>query len=56
MKTYSLRINLTFKQDSDLQAERIAEFLLKEMPRIEGVSIKETSLFNSTDKKQLTTK
>lgn len=56
MKNYSLRINLVFQESSDINAARLAEFLLKEMPRAEGVSIKDTSLFNASDKKQLVTK
>ncbi len=56
MKNYSLRINLQFSASSDVNAERLVEILLKEMPRMDGVSIKETSLYNSTDRKQLVTK
>ncbi len=51
MKKYSIRIELELETMSNDTAERISEIYLRELPRMENVSIKKCSLYNYNDKK-----
>ena len=53
MKKYTLRINLELLSNSDNDVKRQIANYIKELPRMEGVSYSNASLYNTTDKRMV---
>lgn len=51
MKKYSLRIEVNFSAGNNDDAKRLAGIFLKELPHMEGLSVKNVSVYNCNDKR-----
>lgn len=51
MKTYSLRLTVKITANSDIDAERVAKYYLKELPKMNESTVSNVSLYDLTDKK-----
>lgn len=51
MKTYTLKIMLRVKANSDLEVKRECQNFIKELPRMDGLTIEQASLYSIEQKK-----
>lgn len=50
-KEYSLRLSVKIEAASELDAERIASFFIKELPRMDNAIVTDYSLYNKSVKR-----
>ncbi|MEK6878820.1 MAG: hypothetical protein AABY22_04395 [Nanoarchaeota archaeon] len=54
-KKYSLRVNFIVEADSDDDMIRKTKIIINELPRMDGLSFKDRSIFSFADKKVVAT-
>lgn len=53
MKNYSLRVTILVQANSDEDAKRLSRIYVKELPRMDSVSIHKASVYNLTEKRDV---
>ena len=53
MKDYSVRIELNLQASNDDEAKKKTELIIKELPRMEGLSFKVYSVMNISSRKMV---